>query len=60
MKPDDHEMVRLWIFAGGLEGPRALPQEGGLLDQAAVMMDAFAVCRSTASRWLEEKRKDES
>jgi hypothetical protein len=47
-------------MAGGLVGPRALPDAGGLLDQAAVMMDAFNVLRSTAAKWRDEKtKKDE-
>jgi hypothetical protein len=54
------DLAKLWFLSGALDGPRALPQEGGLLDQAAVMMDAFSVCRQAAATWQEEKRQQES
>ncbi len=47
----------MWFTAGGLEGPRALPDPGGLFDQAAIMMDAWDVCRSTAAKWREDQRE---
>lgn len=53
----DSDTVQMWIAAGGLDGPLALPQAGGLGDQAAVMMDAWRVIRATAAKWREEKRR---
>lgn len=52
----DQEMVRLWAMAGGLDGLRMLPEAGGLLDQAAIMVDAFAIMSSAAGDWRELKK----
>lgn len=57
MSRGDRETVQLWFTAGGLEGPRLLPDSGGLMDQAAIMIDAWDVCRSTAGKWREEQRE---
>jgi hypothetical protein len=48
---DDHEVVRLWASAGGFDGLRHLPQAGGLLDQSALLSDAFRVVETTARAW---------
>lgn len=45
-------------MAGGLDGPRALPQAGGLLDQAAVLMDAWNVVRATVTKALEKTKAE--
>jgi hypothetical protein len=48
----EHEMVRVWIACrpGGMGGSRLLPDRGGILDQAAVMLDAIAVMDDEAGR----------
>lgn len=41
--PADWEMLRLWQYFRPDDGIGHLPEAGGVMDQAAVMMDAFAV-----------------
>ena len=43
VRPCEIETVGLWFSCGGRDGLRHLPQAGGLLDQAAVMIDAFNI-----------------
>lgn len=54
------EMVRLWrLYQGGMVSgwaPGWLPDPGGVLDQAAVLLDAFAVM-SAAEAALQPKGK---
>jgi hypothetical protein len=47
------ETVRLWIHAGGLE-LRHLPEAGGVLDQAAIMLDAFTVISQAARKLIKK------
>lgn len=50
------EMVRLWrLYQGGM-APGWLPDPGGVLDQAAILLDAFAVM-SAAEAALQPKGK---
>lgn len=55
----EKEMVRLWAMGGGLDGVSHLPEAGGLLDQAAVMVDAFAIITSAAAAWRDLKKGSE-
>ena len=48
-------MVRLWRYFQGVDmGIGHLPDAGGLLDQAAIMLEAFGVM-SAAERWLKDQ-----
>jgi hypothetical protein len=42
-------MVKLWrLFTGGM-APGFLPESGGLMDQAAIMIDAFGIMSAAES-----------
>jgi hypothetical protein len=46
---NDMEMVKLWrLFTGGM-APGFLPESGGLMDQAAIMIDAFGIMSAAES-----------
>lgn len=51
----DLDMVRLWLWCARFteNGPEMarLPQAGGVLDQAAIMMDAFAALAGGDAAW---------
>lgn len=49
--PEEWAMVRLWQAwrGGGMGSPGHLPEPGGILDQAAKMLDAFAVMNAAAA-----------
>ncbi len=51
LRESDHDMVRIWALTrtGGFGGARLLPDAGGILDQAAVMLDALAVMDAQAA-----------
>lgn len=50
-------MVRLWmLYRGGGFGAGHLPQAGGTGDQAALMLDAFALMSGVAAEF--EKREN--
>jgi hypothetical protein len=51
-------MVRLWRFACPGMGAGALPDAGGVNDQAVIMLDAFAVM-SAAKNELEKAHADQ-
>lgn len=44
-------MVRVWMLSRGPDGTTRLPQRGGVMDQAALMMDAFAVLDGADAAW---------
>jgi len=42
--PGDVDMINLWrLFQGGGMGGGHLPDSGGVIDQPAIMMDAFTI-----------------
>jgi hypothetical protein len=48
-------MIRLWRMSqGGMAGPGPLPEAGGVLDQAAIMLQAFGIMNAA-----EKELKDE-
>ncbi len=59
LTPNDLDMVRLWrLFQGGM-GPGHLPDAGGVLDQPALMLDAFAYMNAVeAQLQAPQDRKD--
>lgn len=59
MRSCDLSLVTMWFIAGGAEGLRHLPQAGGLMDQAAIMMDSFAVVRSAVAAWRDLTKSKE-
>lgn len=53
----DLTMVRLWSMARGSGfAPGTLPDPGGTLDQAAIMLDAFSIMSAAADEL--DPRKD--
>lgn len=51
-------MVRLWrAYLGGM-GLGHLPEAGGLMDQAAIMMDAFAAMSNAQYQIDKRYKKD--
>jgi len=52
VREPDREMLRVWALTrtGGLGGTRLLPDRGGILDQAAIMLDALAVMDDQADQ----------
>lgn len=54
----DHDMVRVWLHCrpGGLGGARLLPDQGGVNDQVAIMMDALSIMDDEAHRWTVKPR----
>jgi hypothetical protein len=52
LTPADHAMVRVWLACrpSGMGGARLLPDAGGVLDQAAVMLDALGIMDDEAAR----------
>lgn len=51
-------MVRLWRLAFPGTGGGHLPEAGGVMDQPAAMMDAFALI-GAAARELEDQRENQ-
>jgi len=51
VREPEREMVRIWAFTrtGGFGGARLLPDRGGIMDQAAVMLDALNVMDDQAA-----------
>jgi hypothetical protein len=50
--------VRLWAACrGGMGGYTTWPDSGGLTDQAAWIVDAFAVLTNTAAAWDDAERR---
>lgn len=56
VRPCDVATVNLFFQCGGLEGLRVPPQAGGMLDQAAIMIDAFSVIGRAVAVWNETRR----
>lgn len=51
----DFQMLRFWrLYQGGGYGGGHLPDDGGVMDQAAIMLDAFDVM-TVAARALREE-----
>lgn len=56
LSANELEMVRLWrLYQGGF-GPGHLPDPGGSLDQAAIMIDAFAIMSAEDARLAKLRR----
>lgn len=51
VRAEDLALVQLWFTCGGRDGLKLLPQTGGVLDQAALVMDAFAIVATAASAY---------
>jgi len=49
------EMVRLWRFFQGGMGAGLLPDEGGTIDQAMIMLAAFSVMSAAEAELKPEK-----
>ena len=55
---DTRGVVRLWAACrGGMGGYSSWPDDGGVSDQAAWLVDAFAVLTSASAAWDEAERK---
>ena len=55
---DEAEMVRLWrMTRGGDFGQGPMPEAGGVMDQAAIMLDAFAVMSAAEAELTRERER---
>jgi hypothetical protein len=52
-----HDFVRLWATCRGESGVAHWPDQGGVGDQAAWIVDAFATLAGLDARWREDERK---
>lgn len=55
--PDWHEFVRLWAACRGEAGMAHWPDAGGVADQAAWIVDAFAALTACDAEMREADRK---
>jgi len=51
-----HDFVRLWAVCRGEAGIAHWPDAGGIGDQAAWIVDAFAALSAIDAKWREEER----
>jgi len=51
VRPGDLAAINLFFLSGGNEGLRIPLQAGGLLEQAAIMVDAFSVIGRQVAAW---------
>jgi hypothetical protein len=54
LDPDWHDLVRLWYLCRGESGIAHWPDPGGLADQAAWLVEAFAALSSIDATWRAE------
>lgn len=52
------EVVQLWAQCRGEMGMAQLPDPGGINDQAAWVMDAFATCGAAEAELQKQERAD--
>jgi hypothetical protein len=57
VRPCDLTTVNMFFLCGGSEGLKMPLQAGGVLDQAAIMVDAFNVIGRTVGAWREMTKK---
>jgi hypothetical protein len=55
-----HEFVSLWFTCRGEAGIAHWPDPGGVADQSAWLLDAFAALGGMLARYQEDKRREKS
>ena len=53
---DEYWMIHYWQYwRGNMDRPAQMPESGGLMDQCAIMIEAFSVMDSTHAQLIKQK-----